>query len=176
LMAIADTCFIIDWARYSRREILQQLFDRVLIPRQVLDEVRAEATVSFIASGLARGWLAYYEPTIEVVREADDLVRRALATPGLRRIDLPEAVCLVLGRLMGLVVLTENLGALALARRLPELRGVEVWRSLEVLKEALRRGLLSGNPRDEVERFSRETRHVFREEEVEEVVRWLRTS
>jgi len=175
-MAVADTCFIIDWARYTRSRVLFQVFDRVLVPRQVLDEVRREPTVAFVAEGLARGHLAYYEPTPDALREADELVLKSLSTPSLRRVDLPEAVCLVMGRRLGFVVLTENLGAIALARSLDEYRGVEVWRSIDVLREAFRRRLLTGDPREEVERFSRETKHVFREEEVEEVVRCSRTS
>ena len=44
--AISDTCFIIDWSYYKRRECLVRLFDIVLIPEQVLLEVEDERSIS----------------------------------------------------------------------------------------------------------------------------------
>jgi len=167
LIAVADTCFIIDWARYSNRHVLFKVFNRVLIPRQVLDEVRSEATIDFLATGLAEGGLVYYEPTPEVIVEADELVREILAKPALRRVELPEAVCLVMGRRYGYIVLTENLGALMAVKGLARLKGVTVWRTLEVLAQAFKQGYLKGDFKAEVAKFSRETMHIFREEDVE---------
>ena len=59
--------------------------------------------------------------------------------PGLRRLDMPEAVCLIIGKNFNFVVLTENRGALMMAEALPDLSGVKVWRALEVLKECMKR-------------------------------------
>jgi len=46
MMSVADTCFLIDWSRFSLRDILFELFDVVAVPEQVLAEVRREETLS----------------------------------------------------------------------------------------------------------------------------------
>jgi hypothetical protein len=42
--AIADTCFLIDWARY--RDILFKVFNVVFTPETVLREVKSEGTIT----------------------------------------------------------------------------------------------------------------------------------
>ncbi|MCC6060950.1 MAG: hypothetical protein LM578_05425 [Desulfurococcaceae archaeon] len=37
--AIADTCFLIDWARYRHRDVLFKLFKTVFVPETILREV-----------------------------------------------------------------------------------------------------------------------------------------
>lgn len=108
MFAIADTCFLIDWARYRRRDILFKLFAAVFVPEQVLDEVRSENTIAWIAEGLARDRLALYTPIRDDIEEARRLVEASRAIPHIPSLDLPEALCLVVGMRRGYVVLTEN--------------------------------------------------------------------
>ncbi|MHC1628634.1 MAG: hypothetical protein ACXQTI_07380 [Candidatus Nezhaarchaeales archaeon] len=49
MIAIADTCFIIDWSTYRRRDEIFKIFDLVLIPEQVLSEVISENTIAWIS-------------------------------------------------------------------------------------------------------------------------------
>lgn len=50
--AVTDTSFLIDWARYTKRDLLFSIF-RVSIPESVLGEVKSENTISWIAQKLA---------------------------------------------------------------------------------------------------------------------------
>ena len=102
-------------------------------------EVRREETLSWLARELGREKLQLLTPTPRQLDEAAELVRRSYAMPGLRRLDMPEAVCLIIGKNFNFVVLTENRGALMMAEALPDLSGVKVWRALEVLKECMKR-------------------------------------
>ncbi|RLG52018.1 MAG: hypothetical protein DRN99_07960 [Thermoproteota archaeon] len=54
MIAVCDTCFLIDWARYSRRELVFKAFRRLLTPKQVLDEVVSERTLEFIVGEMAK--------------------------------------------------------------------------------------------------------------------------
>ncbi len=173
MIAVSDTCFLIDWARFSRRDLLFRIFDKVLVPKQILDEVKSLTTVEFVSSYMASGSLVYFEPIPSVLEEADQLVRESYELVEVRRLDLPEAICLVMGKRFGYVVLTENLGALILARRRSDLRSVVVWRSLEVLAEACRRGIFGGEPTELFQLFSGETKHVFNEEELRKILEEL---
>ena len=58
--AIADASFIIDWARYSRRDLLFKVFDVVWIPEPVLGELRSERSVMWVAEKLAAGVMALF--------------------------------------------------------------------------------------------------------------------
>jgi len=173
-LAIAGTCFLIDWSSYRRRALLSELFTSIFIPENVLDEVYKEDTIMWISSELATGSLQLYTPPEYIVREAEHLVSTVASRPHLRRIELPEAICLAAGRSLGAVVLTENLGALQATLHIPEYHGVKVWRALEVLREALLKGLIKASSRSEVEEVFREyehdTRHLFSRESLERVI------
>ena len=173
-VAIADTCFLIDWARWRRRDAIFGVFRFVFVPESVLDEVVSETTIAWIANGLAAGSLALFTETADVVEEARRLVERSRRIPGMRGVDLPEAVCLCVGRRKGYVVLTENRGALMTVELMEEYRGVTVWRALEVIGEALRRGVISaGNPLAVFREYEEDTRHIFPRRDLERVVREL---
>ena len=175
MIGVADTCFLIDWARFSLRDLLFKLFELVVVPEQVLAEVRSESTLLWIAREMGRERLQLFTPTPRQLEEASRLVRISYTIPGIRRLDMPEAVCLVMGREHGYVVLTENRGAIMVREAIPELSGVEVWRSLEVLRECLVRGLVEARGEEDIRdlfrRYERETLHVFPEEELESVIR-----
>jgi len=162
--AIADTCFLIDWARYRRRDLLFSLFRTVFVPESVLREVKSGETIAWIASSLARGSLSLYVEAGDEVEEARRLVEESRVLGHLPSVDYPEAFCLVVGRRRGYVVLTENRGALIAADLLPAYRGVAVWRSFEVLWELVQMGLLPrdcGNPLAPLLEYQVDTKHVF---------------
>ena len=155
-----DTCFLIDWARYSRRGILEEIFEYCFITEDVLDEVRSDMTIAYVSHLLAEGFLVFYP----FRRELEPLVRRLVdisaRDPRIRVLDPPEAYALAIGVREGAVVLTENKGVLSLVKLYPEYSGVRVWRSLEVLREAYNRGLVE-SLEEELRRYERETGHRF---------------
>jgi len=172
LFAIADTCFLIDWSAWRRRDLLFRLFRVVFVPELILREVQSERTILWLSEGLAAGSLALFTETPDVLELAARVVERSRLLP-MRGVDLPEAVCLAAGRLRGYTVLTENRGALAAAELLEELSGVRVWRSLELITEGFKRDLLSGSPAEVFAEYEIETGHRFPRRELEVVLREL---
>ncbi|MCD6084641.1 MAG: hypothetical protein J7J20_03775 [Desulfurococcales archaeon] len=163
-IAIADTCFLIDWARFRRRNVLFKLFRTVFVPEDVLNEVRSEQTVAWIAEGLSRDRLALYTPSRNEVEEARALVEESRLKPQLPSIDLPEAICLVAGRRRGYVVLTENRGALLAPKYMREYSGVTVWRALEIILNAVMADVVSidcSRPEEIFDEYSSDTLHIF---------------
>ena len=165
--AIADTSFLVDWARYSGRGILFEVFDVVHVPESVLREVRLPPAVDWVAEGLASDRMVLFTETAEVEAEARRIMAMGRGRP-LKRIDLPEAICLAAGLRYGYVVLTENGGAYFAPRVLGI--GVAVWRAFEVIVEAWRRGLV-GDLVGELRRYEEETLHLFRRRDWEYVCR-----
>jgi len=172
--AIADTCFLIDWSYWSYRDALFKLFRTIFVPETVLREVKSERAVEWIATALAGGQLALYTEAPDVMALATRIVERSRLVPGLRGVDLPEAICLAVGKLRGYVVLTENRGAIMAVDFLDELSGVVVWRALEVIREAIKRGFISGDPEQVFKLYEEETKHRFPRAELEAVISELR--
>ena len=50
VFAIADTCFLIDWAYWRHRDVLFKVFNVVFVPESVLREVKSEYIIEWIAS------------------------------------------------------------------------------------------------------------------------------
>ena len=172
--AIADTCFLIDWSSWRRRNLLFRLFTTVFVPETVLREVESEDVVEWIAGSLASGNLSLFTETPDILGEARHLVERTRLIPRVRGVDIPEAVCLVAGRRRGYTVLTENRGALMAASLLEEYRGVKVWRALEIIYELLRRRLIPAeSPAAVFKEYEKETGHIFPKGDLENAVRRL---
>ncbi len=162
--AIADTCFIIDWARFRWRDLIFKLFTTVFVSEDVLREIRSEHTIAWVAGSLSKDELSLYTPSSQEVSEARQLIEESRLRPQLPAIDMPEALCLVTGRRHGYVVLTENRGALLAPNYIPEYREVTVWRALEVIKNLMFKELIPVDCRDlgkPFEGYSQDTLHLF---------------
>ena len=172
--AIADTCFLIDWSRYRRRDILFRLFRTVFVPENVLNEVKSENVITWISEGLRSDKLALYTPVSDEVEEARELIEESRLHPQLPSMDLPEALCLVIGRRRGYIVLTENRAALLAPKLLNRYRNVEVWRALEVLLNAIRYNIIEpdcSNPRKVFDEYCHDTLHIFPSKTLNEAIR-----
>jgi hypothetical protein len=156
--AVADSSFLIDWSRYSRRDLLTRLFDVVHVPESVLLEIQLPPAVDWVAERLADGSFALFTETPDVETKARELMALSRSRP-LKAIDYPEAVCLAAGLRFGYTVLSENGGAFFAPRVLN--LGVVVWRAFEVLVEAWRRGFVQDIV-EELRRYEQEALHLFR--------------
>ena len=175
MLAIADTCLLIDWASYRKRDILSKIFTSIFVPEQVLDEVKSESILAWITENFARGTLILFTPTPDIVQEAQNLVKIVAQIPWARKIELPEAICLATGRLYGYTVLTENRGALMVKEILPEYHTVRIYRSIDILREAMLKRIINVSTREEIlaelEIFNKDTGHIFRDRDIEELVK-----
>ena len=175
--AIADTCFLIDWAHYRNRDLLFKLFKVVYVPENVLNEVRSERTISWISRALSNDYLALYTPMGDEINEARRLIELTRLKPEVPSVDLPESLCLVIGRRRGYVVLSENRGAVLAPKILDEYKNVTVWRALELLYNAILRGFLKPNcskPESVFEEYSSDTFHLFPSKALDYVIKEVR--
>ena len=163
--AIADSSFLIDWSRYSRREVLTRLFNVVHVPESVLREIQLPPAIDWVAEKLAEGSFTLFTETPDIEAKARELMALSRSKP-LKAIDYPEAVCLAAGLRFGYVVLSENGGAYFAPRVLG--LGITVWRAFETIVEAWRRGLLQDLV-DELRRYEQEAVHLFRRRDWEHV-------
>ncbi|RLI08625.1 hypothetical protein DRO32_02005 [Candidatus Bathyarchaeota archaeon] len=163
--AVIDTCFLINWARFSEREKLKLLFDRLFMPEITFSEVR-----SMVALGLASEWLASrflvlapVLPTNE--EEVEGILKLVASHPQIPSIDPPELYAFILARRLEVPLLTDNKAP----KRVSQLSGgysVPVLDSLDVLKLISDRGF---ELRELVAKFMEETGFRFSRSRLEEV-------
>ncbi|MEM0228100.1 MAG: hypothetical protein QXJ95_06990 [Ignisphaera sp.] len=171
LFAIADTCFLIDWARFRFRDYLFKLFRTVFVSESVLREVKSGDTIEWIADGMSRGYLSLYTETFDEVEEARRIVEYSRRIPRLISVDLPEALCIAIGRRRGYIVLTENRGAIMFIDIVKEYSNVVVWRSFEVLLSLQIKKLINIDCNNALELFKayeEDTKHIFPRRDIEE--------
>ncbi|MEZ0319503.1 MAG: PIN domain-containing protein [Pyrobaculum sp.] len=152
--AVVDTSFLIDWARYSKRELIYELFDLVWIPEPVLSEIKSASALEWVAQSIASGKMAYLPEFPEYREAALRLIAMSRRFP-VRGLDYPEAYCIALAESRGHVVLSENGGAYAAQYLFTR---AKVWRAFEVLYELVKRGKLS---REDVLKYQEEAHHRF---------------
>ncbi|MEM1569057.1 MAG: hypothetical protein QXI84_11300 [Thermofilaceae archaeon] len=152
--AVADTSFLIDWARYSKRVLIFELFNLIWIPEPVLNEVKSASTLEWVAQSIASGKMAYL-PEFPEYREAALRLMAVSRRFPIRGLDYPEAYCIALAESKGYIVLSENGGAYAAQYLFVK---AKVWRAFDVLYELVKRGKLS---REDVLKYQDETYHRF---------------
>ena len=59
-IAVCDTCFLIDWARYRHRDIFFKLFKVVYVSEDVLKEIVSEDTLQFVANAMIKRSLVLF--------------------------------------------------------------------------------------------------------------------
>lgn len=163
LTSIADASFLLDWARYSKRDLIFRVFNLIWLPESVLAEIKSEPTISWLANNLAADRMAIYPEIRDVRDEALRIIELSRAYPA-RTLDYPEAVCLAIGKAEGFIVLSENGGAYA--AQFIYLKEVKVWRAFEVLLELLRGEFIE---KSEFHRYQEETFHIFSRKDLERI-------
>jgi len=160
LIASLDTCFIIDWARYRNRRILEEIFEHGYVVEEILNEVKSESAVAYLGELMARDFLVIYPFRSALNDIVKNAVQLSMAEPQIRVIDPPEALALAIAVRENCVCVTENRGVLELVRIHPDRFNVGVWRSYEILKEANRMGVIE-NLSEELANYEKDTRHMF---------------
>jgi hypothetical protein len=162
IKAVADTSFLIDWARYTKRDLLFSIFT-VSIPESVMGEIKSENTISWVAQKLAEEKMYLFTETPDLREEAFRIIEISRGYP-VKSIDYPEAICMAIGRKYGYIVLSENGGAYM--SQFLYLKDVKVWRAFEVLLELYNRGMIG---KDEFMRYQADTFHEFPKKDMERI-------
>jgi len=163
-LAVADTCLLINWLSFRRWEDIFRLFRRILLPSIMVPELRSQRIRGRVEELVYRGRLAILPRAGYVDREALRIFNLVNSTPGLPRIDEPEAYGLAYAALHGLPFLTGNASPKVAARSLSSLKGVVVYDSLDLLVMLYRGSGL----RTAVEEFMSDTSVVFSRERLRE--------
>ncbi|MCD6488436.1 MAG: hypothetical protein J7K21_04345 [Desulfurococcales archaeon] len=173
--AVADTCFLIDWARYRRRDILTKLLGKIVVTRHILDEIKSDLTLEYISYLITNNYLTIYPITTPVERIVMELASYAIHDPRVPRVDEPELYALAIGVVLGIPVLTENKGALRLAELHPRLSNLKVLGALEILEKAIKEELITTNRCIEpfIE-YTVDTKHYFSRKRLENTVNRLK--
>ena len=175
--AVADTCFLIDWARFRHRDLIFKLFKTVFVPETILHEIKSESTVMWVALNLASGNLALYTEVFDEVEEARRITELSRRLPGAISVDLPEALCVTAGKRRGYIVLTENRGAIMFVDLVSDYSDVTIWRSFEVLLALHIKRLVNvdcNNLSKLFREYEEDTKHIFPERDLSNGVEVLR--
>ena len=155
-MAIADTCFLINWLRYRKRDDIFNIYESIGVPLLVLDELgsRRSLLVEWIVTGRV-----FFIPRISKFEtEALSIIEFAKVRR-LPRIDPAEAYCLSVAKHRGYDILTDNKAIKYIVSEAEEYKGVKVLDSLDMLV------VIYGDIVDELKRaikeYSEDTGLVF---------------
>ncbi len=135
MRAVLDSCFIIDWVRYRRREVLFKAFEHVYILPEVLNELKSERTVKWVSKHLESGKILIYVPSEDERVEALRFIELTSKVPHYPTADMPEALGIVIAKKRGLTLLSENRAVLYAPMTFEEYRGVKVWRAIDLIAE-----------------------------------------
>ncbi|MFQ6120236.1 MAG: hypothetical protein ACE5KE_10170 [Methanosarcinales archaeon] len=79
-------------------------------------------------------------------------------------------MCLVLAKKYNCVLLTENIGAIRITQWMEKYKEVKVWRALEVIKEAIKKKILTGKTIDIFKEYQIQTKHTFPKNDIKKCI------
>jgi len=170
LIGVVDACFLIDWCRFRRRELIKEVFERLYVDEEVLAQFRSEAVLELIARWMGEGFLtlrAWSTLDEEELGRLRAIVESNTRIPTLERPDLKS---LVSARKMNAALLSENLGVLRVCQYVPSYTQVKVYTALDVLALIVK---AKGEPklRQLIAEYEEDTKHRFSSRRVEEALR-----
>jgi len=156
--AAIDTCFLINWARFSRREELELVFDRLFMPEPTFSEVKSDVALSLASEWLSRRFLVLVPvmPTDE--REIEAVLKFVADHPELPSIDPPELYAFLLAKRLSIPLRTDNKAPKRISLASEDFSSVLVLDSLDVLKLIAEKG---HDIAELVERFMEDTGFKF---------------
>jgi len=163
-LAIVDTCFLINWAKFRQKNDIFNIFSKLIIPSIIYTEVRSGSARSFIARLMAekRILLAPRISQVDILAlKIYDLIN---SHPSLPSIDPPEAYALALAKYLEKPLLTDNASPRLAVEVINEVKGVRVYDSLMLLAKLYKGNLF----RRKVKEFIEDTHIFFSEKRLRE--------
>ncbi|HEW89920.1 MAG TPA: hypothetical protein ENG43_01075 [Candidatus Bathyarchaeota archaeon] len=132
--AVVDTCFLINWARFSGKEKLKLLFDRLFMPEITFSEVKSYTALSVASKWLSERFLVLAPVLPANEEEIGSILAYVASHPQLPSIDPPELYALVLAKRLNVPFLTDNKAPKRLVHISDRHSSLLVLDSLDVLK------------------------------------------
>ena len=181
-IAVLDSCFIIDWSRFRKRNLIEHLFNQVYIHEEILDQLKSETSIRFIVNLMTKGKCKLYQWSSNDEYEFELLRSEIISNSRIPELERPDILCLIMARKLGAVLLTENIGVHRVVQFHPRYRGVKVWTALEVLENLIYKSILQINSIEEfitiMHEYEEDTKHRFSEKRIKQVlsrvVKWLK--
>jgi len=182
VQGVVDTCFIIDWAKYRRRKILNNIFKLLLIHEEALAQIKSPKAVEYISQLLSRGIMRLYPWSSSEEEMYIKLRDEIVADPRIPALERPDILCLIIAYKTNSILLSENIGILRVTQFHPVYSKVRVWTSLEVLEQAVYKEVIKVNALEDfikvVREYEIDTKHMFSrkrlKEALERVEKWLK--
>jgi len=180
-LASLDTCFLIDWALYRRRNYIIKIFDKILISEHVLREIYSGKTLDFVTELLSKGFMTLIPLTSQEEEIARRLITIALSDPRIPELHETEVYAVAIALTYNTIIVTENKAVLWLKVYYPNEIPQPVWRSIDVLLELVKKSVIKVNNIEDalkiIEEYSIDVKHSFSHIDIrrfqEEVMLWL---
>jgi len=182
VIGVVDACFIIDWCRYRRRELLERLFSVLFIHEETLGQLRSEKTITYVSDLLAKGKLRLYPWSHSEEDEYLRLRSEIVVDPRIPSLERPDMLCLIMAKRLNAILLSENIGIHRVIEFHSKYSNVVVWTALETLENIVYKGFLNVHSAEDFLRYVREyehdTSHIFKSNRLKQSLRriglWLR--
>lgn len=166
MKGVLDACFLIDWGKYGRSEILRKLFKNIVVSDEVWDEIESEQAAILLGTWYAEGFFYKAILTPEDMRDVDQLLEQASDNPSIGALHKAEATALVYAKKRGFNhVLSENKVVKRVVESIEEYKNLKVWSAIDILKEAMIRGILVVKNENDfdyyLDEYSEQTKHFF---------------
>lgn len=173
---VLDACFLIDWADYSRNEILKNIFKKIVVSDEVWKEIVSEHAAELLGLWYAEGFFHKVIMTGEEMREVDELLIKSYEHPEIGGLHKAEATAIVYARRRGFnIVLSENKGVKRVTSNIEEYKPITIWGAIDILKEAMIRNFLQVENENDfdfyLDEYSEQTKHWFKKRTREEYKR-----
>ena len=136
--AILDSCFIIDWSKFKKRDTLFEVFEAVYITPDVLNELKSEDVIAWIGEKISSGEIIIYEADEEEKGKALEFVEATRKIPHYPSADFVEALGLIIAKRYNMILISENRAVLYAPLTFPEFSSVSVWRGIDILAQIAR--------------------------------------
>jgi len=174
MIAIIDSCFIIDWSKYRKKHLIKNLFDLIYIHEENLSQLKSFEAINFTSDLFNSNILRLYPWSM---RDEDEYIRlrnELTLNSRIPSLERPDLLCLIIAKNTNGILLSENTGIHRVTQYHPRYMSVKVWTAIETIENMIYHGILEitniNEFKEYVNEYENDTGHIFKSKRINEAI------
>ncbi|MCD6456564.1 MAG: hypothetical protein J7K81_07250 [Methanophagales archaeon] len=179
MKGVIDTCFLVDWVDYRRRDILKLIFDEVILLSEIEKEISDQKARKIIRNWMDERFMKFIRPSQRDINEAIELTTNSYLSTLIGEIHYADALIIAHAKNTGIKnIISENHAVLHLPEHHPLYMDVVVLTAGDIILHAAKMGYINVRSEDDfaniLGEYQKETKRKYSTHFVQKLIKELK--
>lgn len=176
MKAIIDTCFLVDWVDYKRRDILKLVFDEIILLSEIEKEISDQKARKNIRNWMDDRFMKFIRPSQRDINDAIELTTDSYLSTLIGEIHYADALIVAHAKNTEIKnIISENHAVIHLPLHHPLYRDVVVLTAGDVILHAAKKGNINVKSAEDfvnmLDEYQKETKRKYSTQFIQRLIR-----